>query len=266
MIAPHGNASFSPVREGPMTFKDHFSGHASSYASSRPGYPRDLVATVARLPREHRLALDCGTGNGQAAIGLAQYFDRVIATDPSAAQLAHATPHPNVEYRVAPAEASGLPGGSVDLVTAAQAFHWFDFDRFFAEVQRVLAPGGAVALWTYNLARVEPAIDALMDRLAHEIAAAYWPPERRWVNEEYRTIPFPFEEVTFPPFAHQEEWNLEQYVAYLRTWSATARYIKEKGTDPVAEVWDELAAAWGEPERVRRVVWPLYLRAGHVRS
>src|ERR671918_379602 len=110
MIAPHGNASFSPVRESPMTFKDHFSGHASSYASSRPGYPRDLVATVARLPREHR-----------------------------------------------------------------QALHWFDFDRFFAEVQRVLAPGGAVALWTYNLARVEPAIDALMDRLAHEIAAAYWP-------------------------------------------------------------------------------------------
>jgi ubiquinone/menaquinone biosynthesis C-methylase UbiE len=249
-----------------MTFKDHFSGHAAAYASSRPGYPRDLVATVSRLPNERRLALDCGTGNGQAAIGLAQYFDRVAAIDPSAAQIAQAPPHPRVEYRVAPAEASGLPDGSVDLVTAAQAFHWFDFDRFFAEAERVLAPGGAVALWTYNLARVDPAVDAQMDRLAHEVTGPYWPPERRWVNEEYRTIPFPFAEVHIPPFTHIEEWNLEQFVRYLRTWSATARYIQQKGADPVDEVWDALAAAWGEPERVRTVAWPIYLRAGHVRS
>jgi SAM-dependent methyltransferase len=249
-----------------VSFKDHFSGHAAAYASSRPGYPRDLVAAVARLPREHRLALDCGTGNGQAALGLAQYFDRVIATDPSAAQLSHATPHPRIEYRTAPAEASGLPDGSVDLVTAAQAFHWFDFDRFFAEAERVLAPGGAVALWTYNLPRVDPDVDRQMDRLAHDIAASYWPPERRWVNEEYQTIPFPFDEMVMPPFFYEEDWNLEQYVGYIRTWSATARYLKETGADPVAAVWDELAAAWGDPERVRQVVWPIFLRAGYPRS
>lgn len=171
-----------------MTFKDHFSGHAAAYASSRPGYPRDLVAAVARLPRAHHLALDCGTGNGQAALGLAQLFERVVATDPSASQLSHATPHPRVEYRVAPAEASGMPDGSVDLVTAAQAFHWFDFERFFAEVERVLAPGGAVALWTYNLARVDPGVDAQMDHLAYEVAGPWWPPERRWVNEEYLSL------------------------------------------------------------------------------
>jgi ubiquinone/menaquinone biosynthesis C-methylase UbiE len=249
-----------------MTFKDHFSGHAASYASSRPGYPRDLVAAVARLPRAHHLALDCGTGNGQAALGLAQYFERVVATDPSTSQLEHATPHPRVEYRVAPAEVSGLPDGSVDLVTAAQAFHWFDFERFFAEVERVLAPGGAVALWTYNLARVDPGVDAQMDHLAHEVAGPYWPPERRWVNEEYRTIPFPFAEVAVGPFVHEEQWNLWQYASYLRTWSATARYIKEKGTDPVEEVWADLLAAWGDPERVRLVAWPIYLRAGYPRS
>jgi SAM-dependent methyltransferase len=249
-----------------MSFKDHFSGHAAAYATSRPGYPRDLVATIARLPTEHHLALDCGTGNGQAALGLARYFDRVVATDPSAAQLAHATPHPSVEYRVAPAEASGLPDGSVDLVTAAQAFHWFDFDRFFAEVERVLSPGGAVAVWTYNLARVDPAVDAQMDRLAHDVAGPYWPPERRWVNEEYRTVPFPFDEVVIPPFVHEEEWDLEHFVSYLRTWSATARYIQEKGADPIAEVWDDLVAGWGEPERVRTVAWPIYLRAGYVRG
>jgi len=248
-----------------MTFKDHFSGHAAAYASARPSYPRDLVAAVVRLPRERRLALDCGTGNGQAALGLAEYFERVVATDPSAAQLHQAKPHPRVEYRVAPAEASGLPDASVDLVTAAQAFHWFDFDRFFAEVRRVLAPGGAVALWTYNLVRVDPAVDALVDRLAYEIAGPYWPPERHWVNDEYRTVPFPFAEVAIPPFAHEEQWNLERLMAYLRTWSATLRFIQEKGTDPLAEVWDDLVAAWGEPERVRSVVWPLYLRAGHLR-
>jgi len=248
-----------------MTFKDHFSAHAKAYASSRPGYPRDLVAAVVRLPRERRLALDCGTGNGQAALGLAESFERVVATDPSAAQLAHATPHPRVEYRVAPAEASGLPDASVDLVTAAQAFHWFDFDRFFAEVKRVLAPGGAVALWTYNLVRVDPAVDAQVDRLAHDVAAPYWPPERHWVDDEYRTVPFPFAEVAIPPFAHEEHWDLEHLVAYLRTWSATARYIQEKGADPLDEIWDDLVAAWGEPERVRPVVWPLYLRAGHLR-
>jgi len=162
-----------------MSFKDHFSGHAAAYATCRPGYPRDLVAAVARLHREHRLALDTGTGNGQAAVGLAEHFDRVVATDPSAQQLAHATPHPRVEYRIAPSEASGLPDGSVDLVTAAQAFHWFDFDRFFAEVKRILAPGGAVAIWTYNLPRVDPAVDRQIDRLAHDVTGPYWPPERR---------------------------------------------------------------------------------------
>jgi SAM-dependent methyltransferase len=249
-----------------MHFKDHFSGHAAAYASFRPGYPRDLIAAVVRLPRERRLALDCGTGNGQAATGLARYFDRVIATDPSPQQLEQAPPHPRVEYRLAPAEASGLPDGSVDLVTAAQAFHWFDFDRFFAEVERVLAPGGAVAIWTYNLARVDPGVDAQIDRLAHDVAGPYWPPERHWVNEEYRTVPFPFDEVVIPPFFHEEHWDLDHLASYLRTWSATLRYIEETGNDPVAEVWDDLAAAWGEPQQVRTVTWPLFLRAGRVRS
>jgi len=247
-----------------MSFKDHFSGHAAAYATCRPGYPRDLVAAVARLPREHKLALDTGTGNGQAAVGLAEHFDRVVATDPSAQQLAHATPHPRVEYRIASSDATGMADGSVDLVTAAQAFHWFDFDRFFAEVKRILAPGGAVAIWTYNLPRVDPAVDRQIDRLAHDVTGSYWPPERRWVNEEYRTVPFPFAEVRMPSFFHPENWNLEQLVGYMRTWSATVRYSKERGTDPLDEIWNDLVVAWGEPETVRPVVWPLFLRAGYV--
>lgn len=245
-----------------MTFKDHFSGHAAAYASYRPGYPPELFEILADLPRERRLAWDCGTGNGQAAIGLADYFERVIATDPSAQQLEHATPHPRVEYRVAPAEASGLEAGSIDLVAVAQAFHWFDFDRFFAEARRVLAPGGVVALWTYNLARVSPEVDLQTDRLARKIVGPYWPPERRWVDEEYQTIPFPFEEEKIPPLRHEERWDLGRFVSYLRTWSSYVRFQKEVGSDPLKEVWDDLQAAWGDPSEARTVYWPIFIRAG----
>jgi SAM-dependent methyltransferase len=242
-------------------FKDHFSGHAAAYASYRPGYPPALFDFVAALPRRRDLAWDCATGNGQAAVGLAGHFAHVVATDASADQLAHAAAHSRIEYRVATAERSGLADCSIDLVTAAQAFHWFDFDRFFAEARRVLAPGGAIALWTYNLARAEPAVSRAVDHLATEIAGSYWPPERRWVDEEYRTIPFPFPEVEAPSLTHEESWNLEQLILYLRTWSACVRYEKATGEDPLARVYEELLAAWGDPETVHTVYWPIFLRA-----
>jgi SAM-dependent methyltransferase len=247
-----------------MTFKDHFSGHARDYASYRPGYPEELIDFVSTLPRRKHTAWDAGTGNGQAALGLARHFGRVIGTDPSAKQIEQAEPHPRVEYRVAPAEASGLPDASVDLVAAAQAFHWFDFDRFFAEVRRVLAPGGAVVLWTYNLARVSPEVDAWIDRLAHGTVGPWWPPERKWVNEEYRTIPFPFPEAPeakAPPFIHEERWELGRYLSYVRTWSAFQRYVRETGSDPVRENLAEIEAAWGDPAESRTISWPIFLRA-----
>lgn len=249
-----------------MTFKDHFSGHAAAYASYRPGYPPELFRALAALPLERRLAWDAGTGNGQAAIGLAGHFEKVIATDPSAQQLEHAVPHPRIEYRVAPAEHSGLPTGAVDLVAAAQAFHWFDFDRFFAEARRVLAPGGAVALWTYNLARVDPEVDRQTDRLAYRVVAPYWPPERRWVDEEYRTIPFPFDEVPIPPMRYEARWDLDRFALYLRTWSAYVRFQRETGSDPLDQVLDNLRAAWGDPAQVRTVYWPIFIRAGRLKA
>jgi SAM-dependent methyltransferase len=245
-----------------MSFKDHFSGHAADYASFRPGYPPELFQLVAALPRRRDLAWDCGTGNGQAAGGLAEHFGRVIATDPSPQQLAHALPHPRVEYRVAPAESSGLAARSVDLIAVAQAFHWFDFDRFFAEARRVLAPGGAVALWTYNLARVSPEVDAVTDRLARQIAGPYWPPERRWVDEEYQTIPFPFPEVATPRIEHHERWDLERLLLYIGTWSACKRYHQATGQNPIALIRADLEAAWGDsPDRSRQISWPIFLRA-----
>jgi SAM-dependent methyltransferase len=246
-----------------MSFKDHFSGHARVYASFRPGYPKALFDFVSSLPRGRSRVWDCATGNGQAAVDLAERFDHVIATDASASQLEHAMPHPKVEYRQAPAEHSGLPGGSVDLVTVATAVHWFDFDRFYAEVNRVLAPGGAVAVWAYNLARISPEIDVLTDRLSHEIVRPWWPPERRWVDDDYRDLPFPFAEVEVPRLWIEESWNLERYQDYLGTWSAINRYVAENGSDPRELIRDEMKKAWGDPAAERTLRWPIMMRAGY---
>jgi len=245
-------------------FKDHFSGHAADYAAYRPTYPAALFEALASLPRRHDLALDCATGNGQAAVGLAERFARVVAIDASAQQLASARPHPRVEYRVARAEQTGLDGGTVDLVSAAQAAHWFDLDGFYAEVRRVLAPGGAVAVYTYNFARIDPLFDRVLDRLAHEVVGPYWPPERRWVDEEYRTLPFPFAEVAVPGLENEAHWDLGRLLQYVATWSACRRYREATGRDPIKMVQDELTAAWGDPSRARRVRWPIFIRAGYV--
>ena len=245
-----------------MTFKDHFSGHAGTYASFRPGYPPALFDFVAALPRGRSLVWDCATGNGQAAGDLAARFARVIATDASAEQLAHAEPHPNVEYRQAPAERSGLADRSVDLVTVATAVHWFDFDRFYAEVRRVLAPGGALAAWAYNLARVDPEVDALIDHLARDVVGAYWPPERKWVDDDYRDIPFPFAEVPAPALWIEERWDLQRLLDYFQTWSSTNRYRAKTGLDPVEAARPDFERAWGHPAEVREVRWPVMMRAG----
>jgi len=246
-----------------MSFKDHFSGHARIYASFRPGYPEALFDFVSGLPRGRARVWDCATGNGQAAVDLAERFGHVIATDASASQLEHATPHPKVEYRQAPAEHSGLPDRSVDLVSVATAVHWFDFDRFYAEVNRVLAPGGAIAVWAYNLARISPEMDTLTDRFSYEIVYPWWPPERRWVDDDYRTLPFPFEEVEVPRLWIEESWSFERYMDYLGTWSALNRYVQEKGSDPRELIRAEMQKAWGDPEAERAIRWPIMMRAGY---
>jgi SAM-dependent methyltransferase len=245
-----------------VSFKDHFSGHAESYASFRPGYSPEVFDFVASLPRRREVAWDCATGNGQAAVDLAERFARVIATDASERQLALATPHPRVEYRLATAEDSGLASGSVDLVAVAAAVHWFDFDRFYAEVERVLAPGGALAVWAYDLVRIAPELDGLVERLAHDVAGAYWPPERRWVDEGYRTLPFPFAEVAVPPLWLEERWSLGRFLQYLGTWSATTRYLQATGRDPRELIRRQLEEAWGDPDQPRTIRWPLMMRAG----
>ena len=245
-----------------MPFKDHFSGHAAVYREARPTYPEGLFAWLAAQAPARGLAWDAGCGNGQASVALAGVFARVHASDPSARQIANAEPRPNIDYRVEPSEACSLPDASADLVTVAQALHWFDLARFHAQVRRVLKPRGVVAEWTYADCRIDPAIDAVKDRLYVDLTGPYWPPERVHVDSGYRDLPFPFEPIAVPPFPMHAAWTLAQFLAYLRSWSATERYRKATGTDPVALVEPDMAEAWGDPQRVRRVEWEFHLRCG----
>ncbi len=242
-------------------FKDLFSAEASSYARYRPGYPPELFAQVASLVREHRAAWDCATGNGQAALGLAPYFEKVFATDPSEKQLAQAGEHPRVVYSRGSAEASGLPSHSVTLITVAQAFHWFANPGFFNECRRVARTGeSALAIWMYNLARIEPAIDALIDDLYVNGVGSFWEPERKLVDGEYRSIRVPFTELSPKPVRMQARWSAAQLLGYIGTWSATQAARRVTGADPLQAFTPALLKAWGDPESEKTVTWALTLR------
>lgn len=244
-------------------FSDHFSGHASAYADARPGYPAELFAWLAAQCPSHNLAWDAGCGNGQASRALAEHFSSVFATDPSAAQIASAAPaHPLVRYAVEPAEHCSLATGSVDLVTVAQAYHWFDHARFCTEAMRVLVSAGVIAIWSYAESRVSPAVDAIFDDLHNERLNEDWPAGREHVINRYRDLPFPFAHVSAPPFEMRCDWNLAQYLAYLRSWSASQRYLERTGRDPVSDIAPAMAAAWGDPQAARIVQWPLTLLVG----
>jgi SAM-dependent methyltransferase len=245
-------------------FKDHFSGHAADYRAFRPTYPPELFAFLASVSPGRDLVWDCGTGSGQAALPMADYFERVFATDASAEQVKNAEPHPRVEYAVAPAEACPLPNACADLVTVAQALHWFDHARFYPEVRRVCKPGGLFAAWSYDFHSVNPDIDPLLNRLEADFIGSYWPPERAYVDAGYRTIPFPFEEVETPKLEMTAEWDLGTLLGYMNTWSALKRFEKANGFNPLERLEGQFAEAWVDPATMRTVRWKLILRVGRV--
>lgn len=244
---------------------DHFTAVAAHYAQSRPTYPDALYAWLAAACPGHALAWDVGAGNGQASLPLAAHFDHVLATDLSAEQIANAEAHPRIEYRVAPAERSGLPAHGADLVTVAQALHWFDRPAFYAEVRRTLVAGGLLAVWSYGLLTLhDDVLDDIVRRFHGETVGPYWPPERRLVDEGYQSLDLPFEHVEPPHFSMYADWTLDHLVGYLTTWSAVQRARVATGRDPVAGVVEPLRAAWGREGNERRVEWPLTLHVGRV--
>lgn len=252
------------MKTQPSVFTDHFTNIASNYAAWRPNYPAELFAWLAVKCQSCKTAWDCATGNGQAALALAEYFEQVFATDASVAQIAEAVAHPAVLYQVAPADASGLPETSVDLITVAQALHWFNLDSFYHEVHRVLKPGGLLAVWSYGIFKVDCAdadkVQSMLDRFYHHTIKEFWPAERRHVENGYADLPFPFLQLNTPEFNMEVAWSLDDLAGYLRSWSAVSRYHAQCGFDPVEPLVSELYPLWGKDKR--RVSWPLTLKVG----
>jgi hypothetical protein len=227
-----------------MDNKNTFGLAANDYRASRPTYPDALFAYLASLCDRRRAALDCATGNGQAAVDLARYFEHVAAFDSSPEQIAAAPPHPRVEYRVAAAEELPYADGEFDLVTAAQGAHWFDLPRFYAEVRRVAVPAAVIAIWGYSYCKVDAEVDGLVARGLLGAIEPYWGAGNRVIMEGYRTIDFPFAELSWPKFTATHDWTRHAFLSYMRTWSAYSRYVAAGGADPMPALDAALARVW----------------------
>ena len=244
-----------------MENKNPFFYLADQYYRHRPTYPQNWYHFLSELCDEHELAFDCATGNGQAALGLADYFDRIVATDVSKEQIANAFHMPNVEYRVSPGEVIDLPDNSVDLVTVAQGIHWLNMEKFYLEAKRVMKPGAKIAVWCYNMTEISEALDSLIANFAFETLKPYWPDEVKYVFNNYSDIPFPFTEMKDRGFYIKREWSFDELLNYLNTWSAIGKFWKNEGADPVKEIAPSLREAWGD-EDLRLIKWPLHYRLG----
>jgi len=245
--------------------KDNFSQHAATYAAFRPVYPAELYDFLLSVVPERNRAWDCGCGNGQVAGVLSDYFDQVDATDISQKQLDHAIKKPNINYQLAPAENVNIPRGFINLVTIAQAIHWFNFDAFYEEVDRVCKPGSVIAAWCYSLLTINDKVDQVIQHLyADTLGDQYWDAERRLVEDRYQTIPFPFEEIKAPEFSIRVSWTFEHLIGYLNSWSAVQHFIRDNNENPVEKIIAELRDGWGQTEN-HEVVFPLFVRVGKIK-
>jgi Methylase involved in ubiquinone/menaquinone biosynthesis len=245
-----------------VSFHDYFSDHSRLYASARPSYPEELFRFVASIAPARERAWDCATGNGQAAIGLARYFADVEATDASEDQIANSVARPNITYAVCSAEESGFPSRYFDAVCVASAIHWFDHERFYPEVKRVLRSGGVIAAWGYDHLRVSPEFDAEFERSVERFIAPYWPPRKKLLHDGYRDVPFPFDRIEPPPIGMHSDWSFHQLMAFVRSWSGVQRRIVAEGDQFFTAATGTLKSRWGDPDDARRCEMDLYILAG----
>lgn len=243
--------------------KDNFSIQAKDYSKFRPTYPPEMIEYIVSFVENRGTSLDVATGNGQVAKALSEYFKEVYATDISEKQLEHAEQADNIIYKKAKAEETDFEEHQFDLIVVAQAIHWFDFEAFYREVYRTLKPDGVFAIIGYGLFRTNEHSHTILSRFYHDIVGPYWDPERRYLDENYETIPFPFEEIEVEKFEARFTWSIEQLTGYLETWSATQHYKKKNnGQDPVDLILEELEESWERGDK--QVVFPLLLRIGKI--
>jgi len=246
------------------TAQNWFDQGGEAYARFRPEYPPELAACLASMVPEKRLAVDVGCGNGQLTRLLAPHFDSVIGFDPSADQIAHTTPNERITYQCAQAEQLPLADGSANLITAAQAAHWFDLPAFYREVRRAGIPGGALALVSYGVLNLEPELDERFQKFYWEEIGPYWPAERKLVDTGYKTLDFPFDEELAPSMEIRLDWRLPEFLGYLLTWSAVRRAREAGREDLLLSFVDDITQAWGDDDRRRTVTWPINMRVGRL--
>jgi ubiquinone/menaquinone biosynthesis C-methylase UbiE len=242
--------------------KDLFSTQAGIYAKYRPTYPAALIEYILSFVTEREAAWDCATGNGQTALLLAPYFKKIMATDVSEKQISHAIPDPVITYSVSTAEHSPFPDNSFNLITVSQAYHWFQFDAFFREATRTGKPGAVVAVWGYDLINTpDKRLDEAIHHFYTHTVGPYWDAERKYVDEKYESIPFPFRELPSKHFSIDVEWQIEDCTGYLNSWSSVQHFIKANQYNPVDELEKQLKEIWKEDEK-RPFSFPLFLRIG----
>lgn len=239
--------------------KDYFSQQASTYASFRPHYPEELYAYILKRVKGFDKAWDCATGNGQVAGELAKHFKTVEATDISQQQVDNAIQASNIRYSICPAERTDFHDHDFDLITVGQALHWFDLNAFFKEVTRVSKPGSHLAIWGYSLIKVNEAIDTLFDYYYNVTVGKYWDEARKHVENEYASYNFPFAQIDTQHFTIKLDWSVHHYLGYLRSWSATQKFINEKGFDPLTDFAEKLSPFWWENE-TKTVQFPVFLK------
>lgn len=245
-----------------MNFKDHFSKQSSKYARYRPVYPQFLYDYVLSFVLENKVAWDCATGNGQVARVLSGYFEKVIATDASRNQLLNSVKKENIFYLESLAEYSGIKENTINLVTVAQALHWFDFEPFYNEVRRVARDRAIIAVWAYGLHEISTPVDRVIKHFYTDIVGNYWPKERIYIDERYFPIPFPFKVIKSPEFKMELYWDLSELTGYLYTWSSVQKFIQKNNRNPLNEIEDNLKISWGDEKEKKKIIWPLYFKLG----
>lgn len=247
--------------------KDLFSAQAADYAKYRPAYPVELVDYLLPFVAEKNMAWDCATGNGQAAILLAPHFKQVMATDISEKQLSLAVSKENITYQVCKAEQTPFADNSFDLITIAQAYHWFRFAEFEREARRVGRPGAVIAAWTYSLPVCGyTAIDNLVTDFYSNTVGPYWDAERKYVEEQYQTVPFPFDPLPAKTFGIDVHWTKEDLAGYLQTWSSVQHFAKANGYNPVQQIIPQITHHWPTERSSMLFTFPVFLIAGTIKK